>query len=210
MVNRMGAMKSCNHSGFTLLEMLIALAIFAMLGMATYSVLSGTIAGNEAIKQQNKQLTQIQRAFTLMESDFYQLALRRARVNGEEPGERYFIAEEYLFESEGPGLAFVRDGWVNPAMVLPRSELQPVGYRLFENRLERLYFNFVDPQSGEEPKVQPLLEGVDTMSLSYFVGEEWQEDLPDSGLPLLVKVQLETQTFGLLERIFPLVREKAK
>lgn len=191
--------------GFTLLEMLLALVVFAMLGMATYSVLHNTVNSHEIIKLRNEQLTELQRAFVIIESDFVQLAQRKARVNGEEPNEALFIAQEYLFESEGIGFAFVRDGWTNPAMVLPRSEMQPVIYRLFEGQLQRLYFNFVDANFGAEPRIQPLLSEVESMTLEYFDGKEWQESLTEKSLPPLVKLIIESKVYGKIERIFPLI-----
>lgn len=193
--------------GFTLLEMLLALLVFAMLGMATYSIFNNTLNNHEVIKLRNEQLTELQRSFVIIESDFLQLAQRQARVNGEEPSKRFFIAEEYLFDSEGVGFGFVRDGWVNPAMILPRSELQPVAYRLFEGQLQRLYYNFVDPNYGAEPRIQPMLNDLETMSLQYFYGKEWQGELDDNKLPLLVKLVIESRVYGKIERVFPLISQ---
>ena len=41
------------QQGFTLIEVLLSLMIFAMLGMAIYSVLSNTIQGHETLQSQN-------------------------------------------------------------------------------------------------------------------------------------------------------------
>lgn len=194
-----------HQSGFTLLEMLLALVVFAMLGMATYSVLSNTVSGHEAVKQQNDHLTELHRAMTIIDSDFAQLSQRQARIGGEAPSTKLFHAEEYLFDSEELGFAFVRDGWTNPAMVLPRSELQPVAYRIVEGELQRLYFNFVDPDTSTEPRVQPLMRGISEMVIQYKVEEQWQEDFEGNGLPKLIKLQFKSETFGLIERIFPIV-----
>ncbi|HAG38472.1 MAG TPA: type II secretion system protein GspJ, partial [Pseudoalteromonas sp.] len=38
--------------------------------------------------------------------------------------EQYLLAGRYILESQYDGIAFVRDGWVNPINLLPRSELQ--------------------------------------------------------------------------------------
>ena len=115
--------KPVNMRGFTLLEVLVSLAIFAMLGIATYSVVNTTVNGHEAVINQNKQLTDLQRAFTIIENDFTQLAQRKVRLNGEDANDSFFHVSDYMFDSESVGFAFVRDGWTNPAMVLPRSEL---------------------------------------------------------------------------------------
>lgn len=197
---------SRNHNkGFTLLEILVSLAIFAMLGLATFSVVNTTVNGHEAVISQNKQLTDVQRAFIIIENDFTQLAQRKVKINGDVL-DAFFYTSDYLFDSETLGFAFVRDGWTNPAMVLPRSELQLVAYRLVENRFERLYFNFVDNEPGTEPKVQVLLNGVESVSLSYFYQNKWQEELTDSSLPKAIKLTLETQTFGVIDRSFLIIQ----
>lgn len=191
--------------GFTLLEMLLSLLVFAMLGIATYTVLNNTVNGHEAIKLRNQQLTDLQRAFVIIESDFVQLAQRQMRLDGEQPQKKFFVAQEYLLESEGVGIAFVRDGWTNPAMVLPRSELQPVVYRLFEGQLQRLYFNFVDANFGAEPRIQPLLNDVESLAIEYFDGKEWQSSQSTEDLPSLVKVIIETKVYGKIERVFSFI-----
>jgi general secretion pathway protein J len=205
---------NCKHRiktkrGFTLLEVLVSLAIFAMLGVATYSVINTTVNGHETVINQNKQMTDLQRAFVIMENDFTQLAQRKVRINGEESDGSFFHASEYLFDSEAIGFTFVRDGWTNPVMVLPRSELQLVAYRLIENRLERLYFNFVDNEYGTEPKVQVLLKGVKELRLLYYVDGSWEEELEDEEtkqLPVAIKLVLKTDTFGLIERSFLIIK----
>ena len=193
------------QQGFTLIEMLLSLAIFGMLGLATHSVLNSTMLARDAVVAQNDSLTSIQRAFTILESDFVQLAQRHARIDGEAPSEKLFHAEEYLFDSENIGFAFVKDGWTNPAMVLPRSEMQPVAYRLIEGNLQRLYFNFVDSDIGTEPRVQPMMEGIESITLDYFYDKEWKKELPENGLPKLIKFTLVTKTYGEISRTFPLI-----
>jgi len=194
--------------GFTLLEILVSLAIFAMLGIAIYSVVNTTVNGHEAVINQNKQITDLQRAFVIIENDFIQLTQRKVRLNGEAANDSFFHVSDYMFDSESVGFAFVRDGWTNPAMVLPRSELQLVAYRLIEKRLERLYFNFVDNEYGTEPRVQVLINDVESLTLSYFVDNEWAEELPDKAnqLPVAIKLSLETDTFGLIERNFLIIQ----
>jgi general secretion pathway protein J len=173
--------------------------------MATYSVINSSIKGNEAVTEQNKTLTALQRAFTILESDITQLAQRQIRIDGEQPVKAYFRSGEYMFDSDGIGFGFVRDGWTNPQMILPRSELQAVAYRLKEQKLQRLYFNYVDNEMGAEPRIQDLLMGVESIILEYSVNDEWVEELNENSVPVMVKVGLETQTYGLVERKFPIV-----
>ena len=193
------------QKGFTLIEVLLSLMIFAMLGMAIYSVLSNTIQGHETVQSQNSTLTQLQRTFTMMESDVVQMSQRQIRIDGEQPIKVFFRSGEYMFDSQSIGFGLVRDGWTNPGMVLPRSELQPVAYRIFENKLQRLYFNFVDNELGAEPRIQDLMTGVTAMQIKYFAKGEWFDNLTEDRIPQLIKVGLETDVYGLVERTFPVV-----
>lgn len=203
--------KGFSQRGFTLIELLLSLAIFGMLGMATYSVLNNTIAGKEAIQSQTKQLVELQRGMMFIENDFRQLAQRKVRIAGEEPTDQYFIAEPYLFDSEELGFAFVRDGWTNPAMMLPRSEMQVVIYRVRENVLERLYFNYVDADVGTEPRIQPILKGISELEISYVFDSandlEWEVEIEGKQLPKLIKLKFLSDTFGQVERVFEVVEK---
>lgn len=193
------------QKGFTLIEILLSLMIFAMLGMAIYSVISNTIKGHETVNTQNQTLTQLQRVFNMMEADITQMAQRQIRLEGEAPIKVYFRSGEYMFDSESIGFGLVRDGWTNPGLVLPRSELQPIAYRVVEEQLQRMYFNFVDNEMGAEPIIQQLLDGVTQLNIQYFAKDEWKQELGDDDIPRLIKVGLETKVYGLVERTFPVV-----
>lgn len=201
--------KSTNQ-GFTLIEMILALTIFAMLAMATYTVLNNTISSKEQIDSASAQLRDLQRAMMMIEGDFSQIVQRKIRINGEQPSDDYFRAEQYLLDSEELGIGFVRDGWTNPAMILPRSELQAVGYRVVEGGLERLYTNYVDADMNTEPRVQPLLKGVSKIEVRYWDDNEWQEEQPDDALPSLIKIILFTDSYGEIERVFPMIEKTHK
>lgn len=198
-------MSKTKVNGFTLIEVLLSLMVFAMLGMAIYSVLTNTIKGHETVQTQNSSLTELQRAFAMMEADIVQMAQRQIRLEGEQPIKVFLRSGEYMFDSESMGFGLVRDGWTNPGMVLPRSELQPVAYRVVENTLQRLYFNFVDNELGTEPRIQNLMTGVSAIQIKYFANQEWVDNLTETSIPKLLKVGLETDTYGLVERTFPVI-----
>lgn len=65
--------------GFTLLELLVAVAIFALLGVGSYRLLASTIATREASKTHDMALVQLQRTFTIMNRDMAQAVGRSVR-----------------------------------------------------------------------------------------------------------------------------------
>lgn len=191
-----------NHSGFTLLEMILATAIFAMLGLASHSVLTSVIDGNQVSKDKLEALQKVQFAFQIMERDFMQASTRRARIDGEAPSEQLMAGGQFIMESSDDAVGFTRDGWRNPKLFLPRSELQFVGYRLFEGQLQRLFYIFVDPVTGSEPKYQPLLDDVEAFKVKYFVDKKWQDAWQKNSLPEAVSLEIKTKELGDITRLF--------
>ncbi|RHW77962.1 type II secretion system minor pseudopilin GspJ [Colwellia sp. RSH04] len=188
--------------GFTLLEVLIAIAIFAVVGLASFTIFDTVQRGDETSKLRSERQNELQRAFILVERDLNQLARRSIRINGESPSKQYLQTAEESFLDNEQALAFVRHGWTNPGMLLPRSELQAVAYRLRDETFERLHYNFVDAVVGEEPKVRPLISAVDGMSFEYYDGKEWQDKWPKQTLPQAIAIEIDTQDFGLIRRQF--------
>lgn len=86
----------------------------------------------------------------IMDADFRQMALRQFRTDGEAPSEQILQWKESLLDSDQHGLLFVRLGWHNPQQQFPRGEVAKVGYRLFENRLERVWWRYQILQRGSK------------------------------------------------------------
>ena len=193
---------SRSSRGFTLIEVLIAIAIFAMISLASFSLFNGVIASDEVSKEKMKRLNEIQRAWMVIERDLIQVAQRSVRVEGEAPSDSYFHGGEDM-EIIGEGaIAFVRSGWTNPGLLIPRSELQSVAYRVEDEKLERLHYNFVDPVVGEEPKVRVLVENVDTVEYRYYYREKWQDEINDGVIPKAIEIIITTEDLGEIHRKF--------
>ncbi|MBO0216695.1 type II secretion system minor pseudopilin GspJ, partial [Vibrio sp. Vb2880] len=74
--------------GFTLIEVLVSIAIFASLSVAAYQVVSQVQRRNALSQERTQRLNEIQRAMVMMDNDFRQMAMRQTRTNGEEPSSR--------------------------------------------------------------------------------------------------------------------------
>jgi general secretion pathway protein J len=195
-----------NHSirsnGFTLLEVLIAIAIFSVVSLAGFTIFDTVLRGDASSKVRTERQNDLQRAFLLMERDFTQITKRTMRINGEAPKEIFLQTADDSFLSNDQAMAFVRSGWTNPGFLLPRSEIQSVAYRLNDNILERLHFNFVDAVVGQEPRVRALLNDVDSIGFEFYDGKEWQKKWSGNTLPVAIAIEVDTLDFGLIRRQF--------
>jgi len=190
------------QSGFTLIEVLLAIAIFAVISLASFSVFDGVIRSEEVSEKQMERLNNIQRALLVMERDFLQMAMRSIRIEGEEPSRDFIFADNGGFSSSAQAIAFVRSGWTNPGLLIPRSDLQSVAYRVEDNTLERLHTNFVDATVGEEPKRRELIGNVLSLELTYFYRNKWQQEVIKGQLPQAINVKIDVEDYGIIERKF--------
>ena len=199
--------------GFTLIEILIAMAIFTLIGLASTGLLTTVIDSNDISEERFAKLQLLQRAMITIERDLQQAVPRAARVNGEK--QDVVMAGGEVDNSDDDGVGFVRGGWHNPQLMLPRSTLQYVAYRLNENRLERLYSNYVDNVIGYEPKVRVLLEDIETLKIEFLATSSnesldededlsWNESYKGTALPRAVAIEFVSKDFGKIRREFTL------
>lgn len=190
--------------GFTLIEMLLAITIFALLGVAGFNILSSTTTANDISMQHGEKLAQLQRAMIMIERDFSQMSRRSVRIMGEGPQHTYISHGELILDSDSQVLAFRRNGWTNPNNLLPRSEIQSVAYRIVDENLERLHFLHPDPVKGEDPQVRVLLQGVEQISFEFYnsKNKSWVDKWQQPDLPSGISITLKTLDFGEITRIF--------
>lgn len=186
--------------GFTLIEVLVAMSILAIIGLVSAMVLTQMLDSEEVSKERHQQLSELQFALVTLDRDVRQMTIRQVRSLPEEARQYYVTNEAALIDSDSGGIAFVRAGWSNPDMILPRSELQPIVYRVREGVLQRIYRPFVDDVSGDEG-VQDLLSGVESLEVTFqHAGEDYERwEVPNS-FPDLVIIKLELENFGVIER----------
>ena len=199
--------------GFTLIEILIAMAIFTLIGLASTGLLTTVIDSNDISEERFAKLQLLQRAMITIERDLQQAVPRATRVNGEK--QDVVMAGGEPDDSDDDGIGFVRGGWHNPQLMLPRSTLQFVAYRLQENKLERLYSNYVDNVIGYEPKVRVLLEDVESFKIEFLATSNnssldededisWSENYKGTALPRAVAIEFVSKDFGKIRREFTL------
>lgn len=189
--------------GFTLLEVMVALGILAFVILATHQILDSTTKAKEASDEKIAELNGLQTTFRLMDQDFSQMTKRAVRDESGDVQEYYLLAGRYALNSQYDGIGFVRDGWVNPINLLPRSELQAVGYRVVDDNLERVHRVYVDQLDNLEPRVQVILENIEDLKFEFLDDKiEWQEQWQKKELPKAVAVTITRIDEEPLRRIF--------
>jgi len=150
--------------GFTLIEILVAMAVFAVMAALAYGSLNQTILAAEVLGERMDRLQALQRTVRMLTDDLQQLAPRPVR---DTLGDTLRPALDTGFQS-GFAIELTRGGWSNPA-VLPRGTLQRVGYRIEDNELVRYYWQTLDHALSEQPVGVTLLDGVDAIEFRFMV-----------------------------------------
>jgi general secretion pathway protein J len=183
-------------NGFTLVEMLIALSIFALLSIAGVSLLSFSIDSRQRTGERLDSLATIVRTRSLLAAD---LAQATPRLWRDASGLR---RPAFSGGNTGTALELVRGGWAN-ADGAPRSSLQRVAYRLDGDRLLRASAPMVDGAAENPPAV--LLTGVRSLRLRFHSGGTWRDDwqpLSVDALPDAVEVSIESSSMQPLRQVF--------
>lgn len=197
--------------GFTLIEILVAVAILAIIAVASGTVLSSVIDSAEASDAQMQELEILQRSMMIIERDMSQIIALAPRISGQE-NEIVIQGGNGVADSLAHGLLFTRNGWSNPLQRLPRSKLQGVGYRLNgNNELERLYTFFIDNVTNSEPQTRVLLPNVSNLMFEFAIGTnnrneiQWEEQYSGSQLPRGIAIVITSDTFGEIRREFAIL-----
>ena len=191
------------EKGFTLLEVLLALVVFASISLTAYQVLQTVQRSNVQSREVGDTLQQLQRALVIMDSDFRQMAARRQRIDGQTPTERLLIAGRDVLQSEEMGIRFSRTGWINPQMRFPRGEVVAVGYRQRDGHLERLRWRYPDQAAGDKPAVATLLSDIEALTFRFYVKGDWQDSYNTAhALPKAVQIRFTHPRYGPLVRTY--------
>lgn len=200
---------NARSAGFTLLEVLIAISIFALLALGTYRMLSSVLASDEAVRRNELQLRDLQRAFSALEQDLTQAGHRPIRDAYGDP------RPALLGASDPQALELTRLGWRNPTGSL-RSNWQRVRWQLDGDTLQRRYWTVLDQAVDSQPQVQQVLSNVRSWEVRYLDSQSnWLTQWPaeqtsntpsDSlqRLPRAVEIRLQHSHYGLLTRLFRL------
>lgn len=212
------------RQGMTLVEVLVAMLVFALVAAAAALSLRLAVDAREQLSDAEHRIAELETARLLIKEDLAQYVPRRIRdefgesfgpafLGGVETRTRPAVAGEILLA------AFVRSGWINPGFEAPRSSLQFVEYLQRDSTLIRRTRPFLDDARGQPRVERVLIEKAGDVSLRFLgtaLAVSGQSDadagwlpgwpLPGSGAadapPRAVSISLTTERYGSLRMAF--------
>src|SRR3954449_12151138 len=145
--------------GFTLVELLVALTIFAILSGFAYRSLAAMLDARERLRDDSRKWRDVAVFVSRLERDLGSILPRNAR--GASGAILSPVSSTISTQSDGEGLAITRSG--SPLQEGPLASPQRVGYRLREGRVERLSWTALDAAPREEPTAIAILGPVNTL-----------------------------------------------
>lgn len=191
-----------SSQGFTLIEMVVAVAIFAVVGILAYGGLNRVLQNQEHIQDSAKRLKNLQLTFRHFERDMSQI-INRPILN------QYGDSQHAFVGNEDKAVSFTHSGWRNPAN-LARSKLQRVTYELSENTLTRFTWAQLDGAIAEEFFATELLEDVESFTMRYLdQNNQWHTTWPplnsvsqQVGIPRALEITIKAKPWNEIKRLF--------
>jgi general secretion pathway protein J len=200
-------------AGFTLLELVVVLGIFAFLSAMAYGGLNSVLSARERVAQSLARTMALQKAYVRLRNDFQQLRARPAR-------DGYGEAQPALLTQPDRAVEFTRAGWRNP-LAHARASLERVAYRFDDDRkhLVRASWIVLDRAQNSRLVETVILEQVDDARWRFLdPANQWQDTWPQASLtggpagdapPRAVELTLELADLGEVRLLFGAVNNPA-
>jgi len=193
------------QAGFTLIEILVAVVVLAIMAVAAYAGLHAVVKVREDTRQEMQHFKHLQMAMVTLDRDLKQAIARPIRHASGDLSPGMVGADKNV-----PELIFTRAGLPNP-LQLPRSGLQRVAYGIKDDNLVRYFYLVLDRTVERDPKQQVILKGVTALHLRFMDQfGKWHAAWPplnaeasqyDDIDPTAVDITLETKRWGEIRRV---------
>jgi len=192
--------------GFTLIEILIALTVFAILAAITSNILYQSFRTRERINEQSTRLSKLQLSVSFLQQDLSQFTERAIRVDD--------MRLLPIFSGQRNYLEFTRDGNINPGASEQRSTLIRIAYVCHQGKLLRRTWDALDTAQRKKYVDRILIDGLQECHFGFLnqalqLFTEWRADATDNTqnkeqTPKAVQINLIFATADELNLLFPL------
>ena len=192
--------------GFTLIEVLVAMGIIAIIGVMALEGLTEAIAQKSIASERADRWREIQLAMRVVTQDLAQIHPRPTR---EELGESFQPSLLASPTAQFP-LELSRGGWSNPGG-FARGTVLRVAYAWEEDALLRFTWPVLDRTLATPPQRTELLTGVTNLEVRFRAPSgEWSSEWPPRDMagamryisvPRAIEVAIELEDFGRVWRI---------
>ena len=156
---------SRNSRAFTLVELLVALAIFAILSAFAYRSLGAMLDSREALQKESRKWRDTAVFVGRVERDLRAVLDRPATSTGGTP----LAPVSSMLDgssSQSPGLALTRSGAALQENALAAP--QRIAYLFHDGRVDRLAWSSVDAAPREDPQAVPVLANVRSLAFRFL------------------------------------------
>lgn len=178
-------------AGFSLMEVLIALAITASLSSAGVVMMVQTLNASSAIDQRMESVREQIKSDNLLRADLSSVSHRLGIDQNQVLSAHGFIGAQ---SNDGTILmSFIRDGWDEASTVQTRGNLQRVEYLYIKDQLVRRAWVRPDPARQTPFIDRTLYAGIDALSIRYRNDGKWFDVWPaeiDGAHPDLIELNL--------------------
>jgi general secretion pathway protein J len=193
------------NRGFTLVELLVALAIFAVLSGFAYRALDTMLASREALERESRKWRDVTVFVGRIERDLNAVLAKRMATA---PSGTPLPPISSAVDTNGAnGLAITRSG--SPLQENALAAPQRVAYRLAGTQVQRLSWAGVDAAPRDEPTAVAVLDGVRALDFRFLASSgEWRTTWGPPGsnetTPAGVEMRLELASGERIVRLVDL------
>jgi len=190
-------------AGFTLVELMVATAIFAIMSVMLFAMLDGVRRQLGFSEEAGNSLRELHYVMRRIAMDLSQLQPRPIR---DELGSGWQNAVNA--DSGNNAIEISVGGWRNP-MNLPRGSVQRVAYLVDGDVLARLHWPVLDRTLSTEALRTEMLTGIVSISVQFLdESGEWSEQWPPLGgqqdqrsRPRAIEIMIEHEEWGEIMRV---------
>ena len=192
----------------TLLELLVAMAIFSVIATAGYTALAQGVSIQGRLQEKRNFWRALDSGFNLIETDLSQAINRTPRISGLLKSVAFQGGRNEKSLAAGELLNFTRGGEIS-FRGSPVSPYRRIAYRLDDGQLYRSVRSRLDIPFGDPSTQTVILNQISSIELRYLIGKRWVDNwnmdiygITSQDLPKAVEMIVTIENHGSYRRVF--------